>query len=263
MARKSKQETETAMVKHEGGEIALPKYLEEDGGAAGTEALTSDDVLIPRLKLVQGLSGEHTQDGIKEGHFANSITKEDYGDELTFTPLIVVPGYLMFEGKGRDAKLIARKFTGDIIPPLNEKLLTDDVKAWKTDKKTGEAIKPDAAKCYVYIGFVNGEDLVSWTLSNTAVKVAKQFNSMLKRKSIPAFAYKIKVSSKMDSSESGDYYAPTVTLDGYVDEKTFHRYKLAYERFSTKQIQVKFEDETAMETGSAQREKDKHGRELF
>ena len=75
---------EDKLAKKESTEFAtVPDYLKDENENLGGElANPSEDMLVPRIKLVQGLTEEHTSLKIPEGHWVNSITKEDYGEEI-------------------------------------------------------------------------------------------------------------------------------------------------------------------------------------
>ena len=247
---------EDKLAKKESTELAtVPDYLKDENENLGGElANPSEDMLVPRIKLVQGLTEEHTSLKIPEGHWVNSITKEDYGEEIMFNPLLMVPGHLMFEGVGREAKLIARKFAGDIIPPLEEHLINDETKSWGKD-----GTKPKAQKCFCYIGMVNGE-AVTITLSSTAIKVAKNLNTLLHRpakdgKRKPYFAYYVKLGSVQETSDKGVFYLPTAELAGFVPPDVYSFMRLEYEKISLKKFDTNFNNETSEATGKKE-EKD-------
>ena len=221
---------ENKMVKKE---QVLPDYIKNE--SIGVENISTQDVLTPRLKLIQASSIERRELNIPEGHFLNSISKEDYGNKVTFIPILTTSGYLIFEGEGIDAKVIARKFKGDIIPPLNEEMITKEKISWHIDAK-GNNVKPEAILTYVYIGLVNERDLVSWSLSSSAIKVAKQFNSLLLLKNCPIYAQTFQITSKLTKGSGGEFYIPQISPAGFVEKELYLKLEEQYNKLKTKRF---------------------------
>jgi len=226
--QKKKTTKSTAVVKRESTQVApsdAPDYVE--GGQKGLDAIGQKDINIPRLKIVQSMSVEK-KSGIKEGHYTNSALVNDYGTEVEFTPLFMTSGWLIFEGKGKSAKCIARKFDGDVIPPLNADLLDAESKKWNGNEP------PKATQIYTYWGVVNGVDLVSFSLMKSAFKIGRKLNTLLKLKNCPAYAQTFKLGTQFVESDKGDYYIPTVEPAGWTPKPLYVKLAKQYEALSTK-----------------------------
>lgn len=243
---------ETAVVKKENTAVALPDYIENE--QKGAESLGAKDVIIPRLKLVQGLSDEHVDSGIAEGNFVNAITKENYGTKINMAVILATKGLIMFEKgkKGKDAKIISRSFAGNMIPPLKPELVLDP----KNQQWTEEIIKDDdgvvtgkkpvpprAITVYQYIVLVNGRDMLSFSLMKTGVKAAKQLNTLLKMKNIPTYSQNFTVESVLTKSDAGPYYGVKIDPAGYVAKELYIALAMKYEAMATSNIVTDFEDE--------------------
>jgi len=74
-------------------ELAVPSAFMEDANS-GLENITSDDLTIPRLKILQALSPEVNKrdgkyvEGADAGDAINTVTSKLYNDE---NPLVVLP----------------------------------------------------------------------------------------------------------------------------------------------------------------------------
>jgi len=237
MGRKPKEETAVAK-KEETGLQATPDYIEK--GPKGTESLSAEHISIPRLKLVQGLTAEHIEEKIPEGHYVNSITKEDYGDRVIFTPIIVTIMRLYFEGEGRDAKLRCRSTDG-ISPtaeePLSEICSSCEKSSWKKDKP------PECMLIYNYIGIVNGKTILSLSLTRAASKVAKLFNTLLAAEESPIYAKAYEIKSKLENAKKGAYYVPNITPTGWTPKDQYLYCAKKYEVFSKQILKVDFDEE--------------------
>jgi hypothetical protein len=86
---KDKQQTAVATT---GGALAVPSYVQNQ--KRGLENVTTDDLIIPRLDLVQSLSKARSKgdsayiEGAQEGDLFNSVTRELYGPTVTVVPLL-------------------------------------------------------------------------------------------------------------------------------------------------------------------------------
>ena len=66
----------------------LPDWLQGKGAARGSENVTTDDMLIPRIELVQALSPARKKsdaayiEGAEEGMLYNNVTRELYGESV-------------------------------------------------------------------------------------------------------------------------------------------------------------------------------------
>ena len=68
-------------------EDKVPAHISK-GTGRGNEEVTTNQLTIPRVKLLQKMSDEVDKhhpnyiEGAEDGHFLNSLTKEIYGDEI-------------------------------------------------------------------------------------------------------------------------------------------------------------------------------------
>ena len=70
---------------------AVPDFLKDKmGEGRGNEGVSSDDMTVPRLELVQSLSEVRKKaspnyiEGIQEGDLYNNVTREVYGESVLF-----------------------------------------------------------------------------------------------------------------------------------------------------------------------------------
>ena len=76
-------------------EYPLRKSGEKPAGFE--EVDMQQDIILPRLLILQGLSEIVTEGGGQAGDLANSITKEIYGEDIEFVPLFCFKTKVMFE----------------------------------------------------------------------------------------------------------------------------------------------------------------------
>ena len=207
-------------------QITIPSFIEK-GSSNGTESISMKDIILPRLKIVHNLSEVHKNAdyALPEGHLYNNISIQDYGTEVEFIPILASNGYEMFEGKGKDQKLIARKFLGNVLSEMNPELLTKETKVWKeitqinqkTKKEETIKVPPLADLTYVFIGLVNRTDLVLVKMSVSLVNTAMQLNTLMKIHDVPAYSQKYTFKTFFQTGgKSGDYYCMMVRPAGFL-----------------------------------------------
>jgi len=235
-----------------GGLPEMPAYIEKSqNGLEDVDAKT--DVIVPRLKIAYLGSKEHKENDVPIGHFTTNLFGTDLGTKVRFVVLRIVPGWLMFDGVGGDAKLISRKFNNDVIPPLEEGLvLNPENQKWQTVEKTDprnpkEKLKvqekPKASRVFMYIGLLNGKIPVALTLASTALTEAKQVNSKLMTANVPAYACSFMLEAREATDGSNIWYIPTFVPERWNTEEEIAEYKKFYDKFKDKRTDVKIEDD--------------------
>lgn len=106
---KQMQQKETALARPEPAvKLAeVPEYLRKQAGEArlGNENVTQDDIVIPRLAICQSNSFERKEshakyiEGLKEGMFFNTATKEIYGKEVVLMNVYMFASRIRWKGK--------------------------------------------------------------------------------------------------------------------------------------------------------------------
>jgi hypothetical protein len=94
---------ENALVPQEGGVLdERPEFLKR-GGSAGRENITAEDIILPRLEIVQALSPSLKEtapeyiEGARAGDLVNSVTKEIYKRPVRFVPVLFTKQYNLWK----------------------------------------------------------------------------------------------------------------------------------------------------------------------
>lgn len=104
-----KKETKMAeKEKKEMAEITDAKTLQEFmKPAPGTEAISNEDILLPRLRLLQDLSLEVKDQEAKAGKLKHSLTEKIY-DTVEFIPISMFKSRIMFDPSNREGAPLCR-----------------------------------------------------------------------------------------------------------------------------------------------------------
>jgi hypothetical protein len=211
--------------------VSVPSVMGH-GPAEGTEHLTSDDVLTPRLKLAQAMSPQVNRsnpdyvEGLGSGDFFNDITGHIYGrgplrvSIIVSHPLHAIEFAPMSEGGG----IIERN-----VP------LTDPRVEWVGGEQ------PQATKIYDYTAWLHEtQELVVFSLMRSGYKMARQLNSLIRLrrndKGFPAPVYQglyFLTSASKPSKEGGTFEKWVFANQGNIDDADLPQFQALYAHFLT------------------------------
>ena len=203
----------------------LPAYMQQ-GEARGSEAVTTDDLSIPRLDVIQALSPQRKKsdpayiEGAEEGMLFNSVTQVLYGAAVTFVPVFFRKEWLVW--KDRDS---GGGFNGAFptksegVAEANE--LGDDYEAVETAQHFG-----------LIVGDGGTLEEVVISMSRSKMKASRQLNTLAKMIGGDRFSSTYEVSAIEVNGEKGDYYSLGIKRLEFVDEDTYHAAERCYEAVS-------------------------------
>lgn len=228
----------------------LPSYLQGQNYAKDDDNFDSSDVVLPRIKLLQGISPEIEQyDAAKIGEFWHSGMDVNLGSEIKFVVADRRKKYLLSapleDGQGvlaraDDAKTWDRTGSWDVKLKGIKKPVTwtiDDLDVaksgltnWGTSNPEDEDSGPAATLFYDYLVFLPehldlGPAIIS--LARSSVKKAKKgLNDKIelqKNNGRPMQALIFKATSTTENSDSGDFKNWVFTSAGFnMDEGLFN-----------------------------------------
>lgn len=248
MANGKRKTGKEVAIKRETGIVLTPPpdYIGKSG--LGFEDIEKEDILLPRIKLLQALSPEVTKDKMKPGTMINSITQEFYPDEIYFTPLLFKKSRIYFKPREEGGGILCSSQDAKI--PTTEiyakTCMECRYKDWNTEAKTDKDKQP---KCTVFYNFpciVEGiGQPVALSLCRTKVKIGKLLISLGKYAggNVDMFALRYKLSIVAEESQFGPYFNFKLEGAGYVTKEQYNVYKNLYQSLSTKKIEVDIEKE--------------------
>jgi hypothetical protein len=199
-------------------EQQLAKLEQAEAALAATQP-DEDDFILPRLKLTQQLTREVVDGDVDSGVWLNSVTGEEYGDE--------VEAVIVHRFKGRlysdDDEGVTYVASGPVAPDnwpeeFRGKAFVDIPEAEEQHKAKANAEGgswgrgPAIQTTYNYVGFLTADpDMpVRITLKSTAAKVAKKWNLLLRRRASSSSVYTLAAEKR--ESKGKPYFAPTVRV---------------------------------------------------
>jgi len=223
------------------GKEDVPDYLRRADGqpAAGTENMDRSDMALPRLGLCQSLSPQRKKQnpkyipGLEEGQFFNTLTREIYGSTLNIVPLHFYKTRIRFgdiekgggilcqaqdnkHGQGDPGGLCQRcplSAFKDGEPPECTQFMNY---AALVLPKAGKRVEMDA--------------LLVASFKSTGLKIAREWNSLIRIKNLDIFAGIYTLTSTEANNASGQsWYQPTVAPAGLVSREMYEFAKEAYQ----------------------------------
>lgn len=189
----------------------VPDYINQDK-ARGSENVTTGDLVIPRLEVIQGLSPAVKPgdpgfiQGAVQGMLNNSVTRQLYGDHCHVIPVYFTVQYLVWRDRKR-AKELGIEQTGffgafNTTEEAYARLHQEDPEETKalevvdTPQHLCLVLNPDTGTC----------DEIMLSMPRTKAKVSRQWNSMIKLAGGDRFGRVYKVSSVLQKNAQGDFY---------------------------------------------------------
>lgn len=261
----------------------LPEFIKGAAGA-GTEALSSNAVSPPRLKLIQALSPElEEHKDLKPGSFFNNVLSKDYGSKVKIIPCFLTEAYFLFAPRvpGSAGGLLARANDGvHWNPPNGVYEVIIDKKGTKTTWKTATTVlksglaawgtsdpsdpkSPPAAtfaiNCVVLLRDHMEDGPMVLSFMRSAIKVATKFAGSLKMSRVPAYGRVFDLSGLKVDGPSGPYYEPRLSALGFIDDiNIFNESKEIYMMARERGVEVDIETvPTENGNGSTKEDDDK------
>lgn len=211
-----------------------PAYLDPESGR-GSEGVTSQDLTIPRLDIVQQLSPQVKQgdplynEDAEEGDIMNSVTKQLIGKSVTIVPVYFRKEYVVWKSRKKGGGFFGAFATeAEAARHLKQEVLVeeggraDDYEVLDTAQHFCLLVRPDGDQ------FKIEEVVVS--MNKSKMKASRQWNTLVTMAGGDRFSRFYTLSTVDDKNKNGDEYKNwSVQQRGYVPEEVFRRAEAVYE----------------------------------
>lgn len=249
------------------GGKALPAHLQKHMGAGGRGLgnIDADDVEIPRIKLLQGISKEVTNGAGRAGEFYHTVSEAAIGKKLIITPIFVFKSYILWRPRHQGGGILARALDGrtwtpgsgefEVCPLKDNPNLKAKWKLAKTVKESGlddwgssnpadPNSPPAATKMINVVSFDHERPETSpyvITLQRSSSKVGKKLTGKLRMTPLPCYALTFEVTPFLDKNNRGEeFFNYQFTQTGLVeDEGLFGQLEALNKTFETKGVNIK------------------------
>jgi hypothetical protein len=222
----------------------VPDHIHQ-GEARGNEGVGQDDIIIPRLELVQGLSPAVKEgdpgyiDGAKPGMLMNSVTKQLYGKEVMVVPVVYMKQWLVWrKRKFSDEKGREQTTEGGFFGSFNAEheanaRMAEEIKNSGIDSLSVEVIDTPQHLCLL-VNFNNGTvEEVMVSMPRTKAKVSRQWNSMIRLAGSDRFSRVYRITSALEKRNGNDYYNFVVAQSGFPAPVLYKQAEKLYEQMQS------------------------------
>lgn len=205
----------------------LPDYIKQ--GNRGAENVGNDDLIIPRIEVIQALSPARKKsdsayiEGADEGMLYNNVTRELYGTSVTVVPVYYTKQYLIW----KDRKIGGGGSNG-FRGAFNSKSEADET-VTALGEEGLEVV--DTAQHFVLVKLGGGagwqEAVVS--MAKSKMKVSKRWNSLIRLTNTDSFARAYQLSSCTETNARNEsYFNFSVSALGFVPKDVYEKAEKLY-----------------------------------
>lgn len=218
-------------------ESNLPAYLQNQGPARGAENVKTEDMVIPRLELVQSLSPclDETNasayiEGAKAGMLFNNVTREVYGSAVDVIPVFFMKEYIIWKDRKKGGG-----FVGAFSTMASAEAAMNDMED-QNDHRIN-----DTANHFCLLRNPNTgrlEEIVV-SMAVTKLKVSRTWNSLIRLAGGDSFARVYTIGTFTDANKAGEQYKNlTIKSKEFPTEEEYKRAEGLYMAVSAGAVQV-------------------------
>lgn len=205
----------------------MPDFLKDKAGSArGQENVGHEDLVIPRLEVIQDLSPARKRsdpnyiEGAEEGMLYNNVTRELYGKEVLVIPVGFVKEWLIWkdrnEGGGFRGAFATKELADAAIDGLED---GDDCEVIDTNQQFCLLVKPDGT----------AEEIVV-SMAKSKAKVSRKWNSLIRLANADSFSRVYRLTAVEDKNTKNQaFYNIGVAAAGFPSEQLYRRAEKMYE----------------------------------
>ena len=213
----------------------IPDFMKQ--GNRGAENVGTDDMIIPRIELIQALSPVRKKsdpayiEGAEEGMLYNNVTRTLYGTEVTVVPVYYTKQFLVWKD---------RKAGGGGSNGFRGAFASKELADREIAELAEEALEvSDTAQHFVLVR--NGDDWQEAVISmaKSKVKVSKRWNSLMRLSNTDSFSRAYKLSATTETNARNEsYFNFNVAALGFVNKELYERAEKLYETIRSGAVKV-------------------------
>lgn len=212
----------------------LPEeFRSPEGLPIGTEGIEGDDLILPRLKIIQSTSLDE-EEGI--GKLKNTVTGEVF-DKVIFTPITFRKGWLCFDPEETHSAPISRCFSEP--DPEDE---SEAAKCWRYGNWYKATQKyPNCADVYEFTVVTEDNNLCAISFKGTGVIEIKKLITIIKFRRIPFFFNMVEISTEKVKNEKGVFFIPKLKMVIETSDELRHYCLELLNTLAKKNVEVDYE----------------------
>ncbi len=240
MAKKAEEQKAVVPQEQHGGDLVIvqdqiPEFLKGQT-VRGNENVTSDDLVIPRLEVLQAISPQCTEGdpeynkNCRPGDLMNSVTGQIYGREVFVVPVSYEKLFLVW---------LDRKKGGGFRGAFR----TEDEAKAKAEEEGGKAQGFEVADtpthlCLLVNRDVGSVDEIMVAMPRTKAKISRQWNSMIRMAGGDRFSRVYRIASQSEKNAKGTFFNLAVAQAGFPAAPLFKRAEALYEQVKSGKVRT-------------------------
>ena len=207
-------------MKNEIMEKKADEMVLQEGTPMGFEDEETDDVIIPRVKVIQTLSPERKDKLADEGDIINSLTKERLNGKM-FVPVFKFNNNVWWKDRadGGGINCLARDGRVGTLSDGTTQMCSVCRRCEFDNSKQGKEAVPTCTKYINFFGFFAGERMpIILSFSKTCYNEGKKLYSLAKVTMQNMWNYGYTLNEKLLSKGNNEWYVPVMTAAGPTDE---------------------------------------------
>lgn len=234
---------------------ASTQSLAESTTPMGFEDEEANDVIIPRVKVIQTLSPERKDKIAEEGDIINSLTKDKLNGKK-FIPVFKFNNNVWWKDRSEGGGILCLARDGKVGKTADERtLMCAQCRRCEFDNsKTGKEALPTCTKYINFFGFFEGERMpIILSFSKTCYNEGKKLYSLAKVTMQNMWNYCYQLTSKLMSKGNNEWYVPVMTAAGPTndeDREFAHNLYNMY-RYNLQSLEYDMEDASSSSYASA------------
>lgn len=227
----------------------VPEFLRGKEGNRGAENVTADDMIIPRIELIQALSPARKKtdpayiEGAEEGMLYNNVTRELYGESVTVVPVYYAKQWLVWKD---------RKSGGGGSNGFRGAFASRDLAEAAISQLAEEGLEAvDTAQHFVLVRFGDEWREAVISMAKSKAKVSKRWNSLIRMTNMDSFARAYKLSSVTETNARNESYANfNVAPLGFVTKDIYERAEKLYATIAAGGVKVSSDYDEGIDSGA-------------
>lgn len=222
------ESTGTDLTKNEGaGQLATfsderPSWATES--ARGSEDVGMNDIILPRLDVLQAISPQVKKkdpkyiEGAEQGQIFNTVSGEIYGDSLTFIPIKFQREFIIWQDRDSGGGFKGAFPTADEAEEALSQIENPDLH---------EIVETHVHYVFIVTDTGRLEEAVL-SLAKSKRKTSRKLNTLVQMAGVDRFARAYKLMATEASGAKGEYWTFDVSPLGYVQKEQFEKAEGVY-----------------------------------
>jgi len=233
----TQENSKTEISEKKNTELAVASAFMDDANS-GLENITSEDLTIPRLKILQALSPEVNKrdgkyvDGASAGDVINTVTSQLYSEdnELVVLPVSYKRLFLEWQPRESGGGLVAQHEDQGILSKTTKNQIGQDM------LENGNYIQTSANHFVLVLNSDGSYDQAMIPMAGTQLKKSRTWNSVMASIKLrsgdkvftpPSFSHKYSMKTVQESNDRGTWFGWNISNLGPLSEDEMFYYEAA------------------------------------